>query len=152
MTSNRLRKERSKVSSCVGVRLMPDKNFKLLFSIEVPMKIISANVLLNKHWTFRRKYKESANWAVAAGLIGLGMVFNAQHPGFPIKIHLRIISYRKRKIDEDNLIAGAKPLQDALAALLFLPNDSPEHISILPPIQYMANEEKTVLEIYAKKD
>lgn len=42
------------------------------------------------------------------------------------KVHMRIVSYRKRLCDWANLVGGAKPIPDCMIRLGYLRDDSPK--------------------------
>jgi hypothetical protein len=66
----------------------------------------------------------------------------------PVRIKVRIISFRARLLDKDNLTGGAKSLADALVRTGLLPDDSPEHIDLtVEQIKVSGNESRTLVEI-----
>ena len=60
------------------------------------------------------------------------------------KYKLVILSYRKKKLDYDNLIGGCKHLIDALIEEGFIFDDSPDYID-LNIEQYIAKEYQTII-------
>jgi len=93
---------------------------------EFPLKIIlplltpSLNAYLKMHYIQRWKLGQSYQWELVA--------VGANEKEFKVKWRekrkVTIISYRKRLLDEDNFIGGAKALIDALEEieLIFLDN------------------------------
>jgi Holliday junction resolvase RusA-like endonuclease len=102
-----------------------------------PVKIIlpfvtpSVNKLLRMHYFARKREQDKyKKWLAAAfGEYTLGAVdrrFNAEKE----KRHLEIRSFRKRRIDPDNLIGGMKLLIDALCDVGLLWDDSPRYLDL----------------------
>lgn len=56
---------------------------------------------------------------------------------------IKIISYRKRLLDYGNLVGGAKPIPDALVALGWLWDDSPEWSEVVYEQVKVKNGERT---------
>ena len=60
------------------------------------------------------------------------------------KYTLKIISYRKRKLDKDNLYTGIKSLLDSCVEEKLIWDDSPDYVD-LKVEQYKAKEEHTMI-------
>ena len=69
--------------------------------LELRMKVQSGNVLLRKHWSYRKKEKQL--WAL---LIRNQMRLKKIKKAEKKKYTIMIISYRKRLLDPDNLVSG----------------------------------------------
>lgn len=64
------------------------------------------------------------------------------------RIEVRIHSYRKRFLDKDNLIGGAKGLVDCLQIAGIIPDDSPEYVQLIYHQYRVTKEEsRTVIEV-----
>ena len=85
-----------------------------------PFESPSGNAFHKRHWSVYAKWKKQCvQWAVLAAR-GNGI------DGARGKRHVRFIVYRKRMIDDDNMIQGVKALRDALVEVGLLINDSPK--------------------------
>jgi Holliday junction resolvase RusA-like endonuclease len=96
-----------------------------------PVKIIlpfvtpSVNKLLRMHYFARKREQDKyKKWLAAAGAVDRR--FNAEKE----KRHVEIHSFRKRRIDLDNLIGGMKLLIDALCDVGLLWDDSPRYLDL----------------------
>lgn len=72
----------------------------------------------------------------------------AQNEGSP-RVTLRIIGFRCRPLDTDNFCGGAKHLIDSVRESGLIPDDSPEHITLITEQVKVAHkgEERTKIEI-----
>ena len=109
------------------------------FIIEIPVRVKSRNVLDRQHWAIKRKDKKEY-----ALLIRNQMRLNKIPLADKKKYRLVIISFRKKKLDYDNLIGGCKHLIDALIDEKFIYDDSPDYIDLIVE-QIMGNEYKTII-------
>lgn len=64
---------------------------------------------------------------------------------FSKRRHVHIISYRKKLVDDDNLIGGTKSLIDSLVANKVLIDDDPKHLSLLVQGEIDLKEQRTVI-------
>jgi hypothetical protein len=86
------------------------------------------------HWTKRRKYFLKWAWLVAAYAECDGhpndweRLPRASRPIDPAAV--RIVQYRKRLLDIDNLYASCKPILDALVKCGLIKDDSPDHCKL----------------------
>ena len=77
--------------------------------LEVNKKIQSGNQIIRNHWAVNRRNKQE--WAILVrNQMRLRKIKKAT---IDDKYTLLIISYRKRKLDKDNLYTGCKSLIDA---------------------------------------
>ena len=94
--------------------------------IIIPIIIQSLNQTLRQHWgaksRTKKKYKE---------LISKQMLINRiKKTNVGVKWNVTITSYRKRLLDKDNLIGGAKSLLDSLCDEGFIFDDTPDMVNV----------------------
>lgn len=88
-----------------------------MWQIEIPRKVESLNVWQRWHW--RRRGRERDAWVYE-----IKSAIKCQKPKKYFK-YVKIISYRRRLLDDDdNLIGGAKPLRDAIALCGLIKTDA----------------------------
>ena len=108
--------------------------------LELPMKILSGNILMRKHWAVRNKEKKM--WALMIRnqmrLRKIRLAKDKEH------FTLMIISYRKRLCDIDNIWSGVKHLVDAMCDERLIYDDDPKHLK-LKVEQYKAKENHTMI-------
>ena len=108
--------------------------------LELPMKILSGNILMRKHWAVRNREKQT--WALLVRhqmrRKKVRLADDKEH------FTLMIISYRKRLLDKDNLYAGVKHLVDAMCDERLIYDDDPKHLN-LKVEQYKAKENHTMV-------
>jgi Holliday junction resolvase RusA-like endonuclease len=115
-----------------------DKSIDL---ITLPVKIKSLNEMYKAHWAVKKRLKQEY-----ALLIRNQMNINKiRKISEPEKVSLYILSFRKRKIDYDNLVGGCKHLIDALCDEGFLYDDSPKFIIKLIVEQMKSKTEYTLI-------
>tara|TARA_R100001443_G_scaffold106470_1_gene115881 strand:- start:2993 stop:3355 length:363 start_codon:yes stop_codon:yes gene_type:complete len=108
--------------------------------LEVKKKIPSGNQIIRNHWAVNRRNKQE--WALLVrNQMRLRKVKKATADD---KYTLLIISYRKRKLDKDNLYTGCKSLIDACVEEDLIFDDSPDYVD-LKVEQYNAKEEHTMI-------
>ena len=108
--------------------------------LEVCKKIPSGNTIIRNHWAVNRRNKQE--WAILVrNQMRLRKIKKAT---IDDKYTLLIISYRKRKLDKDNLYTGCKSLIDACVQEDLIFDDSPDFID-LKVEQYTAKEEHTMI-------
>ncbi len=100
---------------------------KHFYEIEIAVRkrIESLNKWQRMHWALRSKAKKEWWQEIIAAC-------NGRVPRKRVKKKKKvvIVSYRKRKLDYDNLVGGGKPMLDALRKLKFIWDDSPEWLEI----------------------
>ena len=97
-----------------------------MLKLELPMKILSRNVLDRQHWAVKRKEKQ--HWCL---LVRNQMRLNkVRFTKEKEKHSIEIISYRSRKLDYDNLVGGCKQLIDAMIEEGYIWDDSPKYLDL----------------------
>jgi len=90
--------------------------------LTIPEITPSLNVWERMHWAKRRKIKEDWLWLIAS----------AKHcqrlKKATTKRSVKIVSYRTKALDHDNLVGGCKALIDALTKNDVIVDDSPKWI------------------------
>ena len=108
--------------------------------ITIPIKLKSLNETLRQHWAVRRRTKQEY-----ALLIRNQMRRKQIEKADKKKYKLAILSYRKKKLDTDNLYGGScKSLIDALILEGFIYDDDPRYID-LKVDQFIAKEYQTII-------
>ena len=107
--------------------------------ITLPIKVESRNKLDRQHWAVKRKAKQTYQLFIR-NQMRLKKIKAAEQK----KYKLVILSYRKKKLDVDNLYGGIKNLLDALVDEGFIFDDSPDYID-LNVAQYIAKEYQTII-------
>ena len=92
--------------------------------IVIPDKIHSLNVLNNYHWGKKLKLKKQYQLLVR-NQMRLNQLEKCE---IHDKFSLKIISYRSRLLDQDNLIGGSKLLIDALCDEGYIWDDCPKYL------------------------
>ena len=94
--------------------------------ITVFHEIKSANTWLHKNWRVYWRYKD--NWCSALDLVkdtkGLGIPKNRKFT------KIRIVSFRHKLLDWDNLVAGVKPINDWLTRNKFIVDDNSKEVTM----------------------
>jgi len=108
--------------------------------ITIPVRLKSLNQTLREHWAVRKRTKQEYALLIRNQMRRKKIPFAKQK-----KYKLLILSYRKKKLDVDNLYGGScKSLIDALIDEQFIFDDSPEYID-LKVEQYKAKEDHTMI-------
>ena len=107
--------------------------------IALPIKVESRNILDRQHWAEKRRNKKTY-----ALLIRNQMRLRKIPKAKEEKHTLIITSYRKRRLDPDNLVGGCKQLIDALVDEEFIFDDSSEYID-LHVEQHISNTYLTII-------
>ena len=107
--------------------------------VVIPVRIQSRNVLDRQHWAVKRRTKQEYALLIR-NQIKRKQISKAEKK----KYKLIILSYRKRKLDPDNLVGGCKGLIDALIQEGFIFDDSPDYID-LKVEQFTAKEYQTII-------
>ena len=107
--------------------------------IVTPIRVQSRNVLDRPHWAARRRLKQEYALLIR-NQIKRKKITKAEQK----KYKLLILSYRKRKLDYDNLVGGCKQLIDALIQEGFIFDDSTDYID-LKVEQFIAKEYQTII-------
>ncbi len=92
------------------------------FTISEP--IPSGNVILRSHWAIRRRLLNTYEWRMLSIIGPLRVRLPTK------KMKVKIISYRARLLDKDNLYSGAKNLVDALRRTRLIRDDSPRWLEL----------------------
>lgn len=108
--------------------------------ILLPIKIKTRNEIDKMHWADKPKLKNEYKI-----LIRNQMRLNNIQKIDSGKVKLSITSYRKRLLDQDNLIGGCKQLIDGLTDEGFIVDDDPDHLC-LSVKQYKHSQEVTLIE------
>lgn len=67
------------------------------------------------------------------------------------KMRVEVTVHHAHITDDDNLVAGLKPVLDGLKWLGYIKDDSPEHLElVLPVAQVQSAEKKTIIKIAAQ--
>lgn len=85
--------------------------------ITVPLKIDSMNSTVGRHWS--KKSGTRRMWEKALAAVGNKLVDRRAIPYRSVTI----VSKRRRLIDQDNLVGGAKHLVDSIRALGWIEDD-----------------------------
>ena len=107
--------------------------------IEIPIKIKSRNILDREHWAVKRRNKQEYSLLIR-NQMRLNKIPFARCKSYK----LNILSYRKKKLDYDNLVGGCKHLIDALIDERFIHDDSPEYVN-LHIEQHLSKIYKTII-------
>lgn len=114
--------------------------------IVVPDLTPTNNVLLRMHWRRRQALNRDWVWLIKAALLCNNI--DLKKFSFGKRRHVHIMSYRKKLVDDDNLIGGTKSLIDSLVANKILIDDDPEHLTLVVHGEIDLNEQRT--EIYIR--
>ena len=91
----------------------------------IPVQIQSANKILRQHWAVRSRAKKEYALFIR-NQMKLKNIKKAECKKYKIKI----ISYRARKLDYDNLVLGCKGLLDAMIDENLIWDDSPDYVDV----------------------
>lgn len=118
------------------------KNFPL--RIILPFVTLSENRLLRMHWAARKaKQQEYLAYLTVAGAYDRRFFAGEKE-----KRTVEIYSYRKRRIDPDNLIGGMKPLIDCLRKMKLIWDDSPKYLDLTVVQETDGKDPRTEIVIY----
>ena len=92
--------------------------------IVIPDKIHSLNVLNNYHWGKKLRLKKQYQLLIRNQM----RLWDRKKCEIHDVFDLKIISYRSRLLDQDNLIGGSKLLIDALCDEGFIWDDCPKYL------------------------
>lgn len=85
----------------------------------------SNNKIKHMHWAKYRRIREAFAWALQRELIQTGYpCLPRKAPKMRVQISVHSRGARKRRLDEDNLWGGCKPLIDAMRDVFLIRNDS----------------------------
>ena len=108
--------------------------------LTIPHKVESRNQLDRKHWAVKRQCKKI--WALfVRNQMRLKKVRESE---VGEKFKLTIISYRKKKLDLDNLYGGVKQLLDACSDEKLIWDDAPKYLD-LKVEQQISTKYETIL-------
>lgn len=95
-----------------------------MIKFTIPKISQSLNVWQRQHFMVRNRIKKAWVWEVKVTKL------NGKWPEATTKQKVVITSYRKRRLDQDNFIGGAKPLVDALTKNKLIFDDSPDWVDV----------------------
>ena len=108
--------------------------------ITIPVRLKSLNQTLREHWAVRKRTKQEYALLIRNQMRRKKISFAEQK-----KYKLLILSYRKKKLDVDNLYGGScKSLIDALIGEQFIFDDNPDYIDLVVE-QHIAKEYQTII-------
>lgn len=99
-----------------------------------------------RHWAAYRMLKQTWERELAVNSQGLQRAYLYACHSRQAKMHVRFDIGRKRLLDQDNAIAGLKPVLDAMRAVKFIYQDSPRYLE-LDVAQHNVAEELTEIRI-----
>lgn len=114
----------------MGGNITSDKGSREQVRLVIPRLTPSLNEYLGMHWIDKNKLMKTWHWEVRAAMKETYEEIRFDHP----KRKVKIISFRKRLCDPDNLAGGFKPLIDALVLNNLLIDDA-DKFMILEPCQ-----------------
>jgi hypothetical protein len=95
-----------------------------------PTMIESENDIQKKHWTTRHRYRKVLELEIYCLTIEAKREFDDLMAAGKIpsdwKTKILYVTYRRKELDTDNLIAGTKPWTDSLVACGWARGDSPD--------------------------
>ena len=107
----------------------------------------SVNSWTYAHWG--KYYKAKKQWLTRIGLAIDSNMFNL------VGAEIHVERYAKRLIDQDNAVAGLKPIIDSLVRLGLLADDSAEYLRKAPTVEQIKVSkntiERTVINISERK-
>lgn len=114
--------------------------------ITVYNEIKSANTWLHKHWRVYWRYKDQ--WRSALNLVkdqkGLAKPKNKKFT------KIRIVSFRHRLLDWDNLVAGVKPINDWLTNNKYIVDDNSKEVTMSVSQKEISTNDKPKTVIYLR--
>ena len=118
------------MTACPRCKYDPDAKVLASWSFHVPREIRSGNARINNVGGSRWAYK-AARQAWERDVLTLARVHRIPDANGRRRVTLtRIIGYRQRAFDRDNLAAGFKPVVDALVRGWLLVDDSEKHAEL----------------------
>ena len=98
--------------------------------LSIPRLTPSNNVLLRMHYMARHLLNTIWLWEVTAAAQEAYMICPCSIGKY--KRAVKVVSYRKRRLDPDNFTGGLKPLIDALKKRYFIYDDHEKYIDLQP--------------------
>jgi hypothetical protein len=95
--------------------------------LTIPNSVLSNNEVIKMHWAVKRATRRAYGWALQAAILESREI----EPEFlyrKTRRRVKIVSYRGRTLDPDNLSGGAKILIDAMRDLGLIFRDSKKWI------------------------
>ena len=117
--------------------------------LEVPNVPPSGNELRRKYRTLfayrdlRMKWEKDLTFSTKGADETIAFKKQAAN-GAKLAVTIRV--YRRRELDRDNFVGGAKPVVDALVNIGYLRNDSPDRVTVTY-LQASPFKPRTVIEI-----
>lgn len=132
---------------------MKTGDYYFKFEIETPTLIESENPRERTHWSVRWKFRQALEWEIVVLSRVYKEAFEALLKNGSIpdwwKTEVVYTSYRRRILDEDNLMAGTKPWTDCLVSAGWAKKDDPKFfkatVKQVPVLK--RSEEKTVVQV-----
>lgn len=127
---------------------MPSYSLNRLCRFTIPRLTLSNNELLRMHFIVRKDLNATWWWEIKAAINKFehNRTEISRSTG-PVKRGVLIVSYRKKKLDDDNFFGGLKPLLDSLVAHKLIWDDNPEVLELRAEIQIDTKDQRTVVEI-----
>lgn len=116
---------------------------KMPYLIVVDRLSISSNVLLRMHWAERRKLNIEWEWELA-----LATDWRIPDVKEKEKRKVKIISYRKRRLDPDRFVGGLSPLIDALKKRRLIWDDHVKYLDLETEQRLDKNWQRTEILIF----
>ena len=114
----------------------------------IPRLTPSNNELLRMHHMERAKLNNTWFWEIKAAANAFEHNRDViPRCAAPVKRGVRIVSYRKQKMDADNFFGGLKPLIDALVSVRLIWDDSPDLLELKAEIQLDMDNQRTHIEL-----
>lgn len=105
--------------------------------------ILSRNKTEGRHWSVKNRYTQEWEWLIKS---------KGKLPKAKGKMNLQITSFRKKKLDYDNLVGGCKGLIDAIKRLGGILNDSPDLVTLKIDQEKIRKPDKQRTEIKISED
>ena len=114
------------------------------FEFEIPVKAISQNWYVNKHWTVQRKIKEEFHLSV----LEAKQKYKLQHiTAYPVFFWYEFHVSDKRAHDLDNYAITIKFIQDGLRHCGILEEDTIDHIDNIKMTGVRSDVDKIVVRL-----
>ena len=94
-----------------------------MIRLTIPNSVLSNNEVIKMHWAVKRETRKAYGWALQTAILESREI----DPEFlyrKTRRRVKIVSYRGRTLDPDNLSGGAKILIDAMRDLGLIFRDS----------------------------
>lgn len=95
-----------------------------MIKFTIPRITDSLNVQLRQHWAIKRRLRDTWEWEIKF------IRLREKWPEASTKKKVVITSYRKRRMDYDNLVGSLKICVDCLTRNKLIVDDSPEWVEV----------------------